>query len=176
CPRWRRARAAGAMARLAGVQLRGGTLLYGPAHGVPEITRDLLFQVAAGFVLRFHRGATATAAEKLTEEITEAGAAARRAGPAAKIKSVKIKVDVLLPSVAAGTAWSARRKVFAVETVLVVHLPLLGIGEDVVGFLQLLNLFFCGLVARVQVRVIFPCQLAKCRANILSTCFSWHSQ
>src|SRR5207249_11595367 len=106
------------------------------------------------------------------EEVAEARSAAGCAGAAAKIKSIKIKVDVLLPSVGARPAWSARRKVFAVETVLVVHLPLLGIGEDVVGFLQLLEFFFRRFVSRVQVRVIFPRQLAKCRANILGARFS----
>src|SRR5712692_2907595 len=161
------------MARFASIHPRDRKLFHRPAHRVPEIDFQLVFQVAARFVLRLHRRAPAPAAEKLAEEIAEARSAARRSRSAAKIKSVKIKVDVLLPSM---TARSTRRKIVAVEAVLVVHLPLLGIGEDVVGFLHLLEFFFRGLVARIQIRVIFPRQLAKCRAYILGARLPRHSQ
>src|SRR5260370_32115059 len=106
-----------------------------PAHRIPKIDLDLVLQVAAGLVFRFHPRASASAAEKLAKEIAEARSAARRARSAAKIKSFKIQVDVPLPAVPACSTRPARRKVIAVEAVLVVHLPLLGIGEDVVGFL-----------------------------------------
>jgi len=38
---------------------------------------------------------------------------------------------------------------------LIVHLPLLGVGQYVVGFLHLLELFFRGFVAGVKVGMIF---------------------
>src|SRR5947208_14187006 len=155
------------MAGLASIQSRDRKFFHRAAHGIPEIDLDLVFQVAAGFVLRLHPSASAPAAEKLAEEIAEARPAPRRAGAAAKIKSAKIEVDVLLLAVSARSTRPARWKVVAVESVLVVHLPLLGIGEDIVGLLQLLKFFFRGFIARVQIRVILPRQLAKCRTDIL---------
>src|SRR5439155_19116420 len=123
-----------------------------------------------------HPSASAPAAEKLAEEIAEARPAPRRAGAAAKIKSAKIEVDVLLLAVSARSTRPARWKVVAVESVLVVHLPLLGIGEDIVGLLQLLKFFFRGFIARVQIRVILPRQLAKCRTDILGAGLPRHPQ
>src|SRR5260370_30658945 len=128
------------------------------AHRVQKIDLDLISQVAARFVPRLHRGGSAPAAEKLAEEIAEARSAARRPGASAKIESFKIEVDVPLP---ARAACSARWKVIAVEAILVVHLPLLGIGEDVLAFLPLLEFLFRRLVARIQIGMIFPRQLAK---------------
>src|SRR5258706_10563262 len=172
----RRPNRACSVARLASVQSRDRELFHRAAHGIPEIDLELVFQVAAGFVFRLHTGASASAAEKLAEEIAEARSAARRAGAAAKIKSAKIKVDVRLPAVTAPSTRPARRKVVAVEAVLVVNLPLLGIGEDVVGFLQLLEFFFRGFVARIQIGVILPRQLAKRRTDILGARLPRHSQ
>src|SRR5437588_4342112 len=108
---------------------------------------------APGSLLRPHPLPPAPAAEKLAEEIAEARTATRRARAPAKIKSAKIKVDVLLPAVTARSTGPARRKVVAVKAVLVVHLPLLGIGEDVVGFLHLLDFFFFRFVAGIHIRV-----------------------
>src|SRR5437016_8575840 len=112
------------MARLASIQSGDRKLLHRAAHGIPEIDLDLVFQVAAGFVFRLHPSTSASAAKKLAERIAEARSATRGAGPAAKIKYAEIKVDVLLPAV---TARFTRRTVVAVEAVLVVDLPPLGI-------------------------------------------------
>ena len=74
-------------------------------------------------------------------------------------------------NVAAGaTAISgARRRRSAgprrIEAELVVHLAFLGVREDFVGFLNLLELLFGGFVAGIQVRVILAGQLAVGRAN-----------
>src|SRR5258707_1548194 len=168
-----RSHGACSMASAASVQPRDRELFHRATHGVPKTNLNLVFQVAAGFMLRLHCGATAPAAEELAEEIAEAGSAAGRAGATAKIKSAEIKVDVLLSAVAAR---STRREVVAVEAVLVVHLPFLGVGEDVVGFLQLLEFFFRGFIARIQIRMIFPRQLAKRRTNILGARLPRHSQ
>src|SRR5882672_6832063 len=73
-----RANRARSVARLASVQSRDRELFHRAAHGIPEIDLELVFQVAARFVLRLHSGAAASAAEKLAEEIAEARSAARR--------------------------------------------------------------------------------------------------
>src|SRR2546429_2086280 len=164
------------MARLAGIQSGNRKLFHCAAHGIPEIDLDLVFQVATGFVLRLAPRASASTAKKLAEEIAEARSAARRARATAKIKSAKIKVDVLLLAVAVCSTRPARWKVVTVEPVLVVHLPLLGIGENIVGFLQLLEFFFRGFVAGVQIRVILPRQLAKRRTDISGVGLARHSQ
>src|SRR5260370_9374662 len=72
----RRADGACSMARPASVQPCDRELLHCAAHRIPEINLNLVFQVAAAFGLRLHCGATAPAAEKLAEEIAEAGSAA----------------------------------------------------------------------------------------------------
>src|SRR5439155_404906 len=164
------------MARLAGIQSGNRKLFHCAAHGIPEIDLDLVFQVATGFVLRLAPRASASTAKKLAEEIAEARSAARRTRATAKIKSAKIKVDVLLLAVAVCSTRPARWKVVTVEPVLVVHLPLLGIGENIVGFLQLLEFFFRGFVAGVQIRVILPRQLAKRRTDISGVGLARHSQ
>src|SRR5882672_3558438 len=175
--RLRRAHRSCSMTGLAGIQARDGEFLHRAAHGIPEIDLDLVFQVAARFVLRFHRGTSAAATEKLAEEITEACSAARCSRPAAEIESTEVKINIwrfAVPSLT--SSGSAGRNVVAVKAVLVVDLPLLRIGEHVVGFLQLLEFFFRGLVAGIQVRVILPRQLAKRRANILRRRFARHTQ
>src|SRR5260370_1957776 len=155
------------MARLASIQSRDPKLYHRTAHGIPESDLELVFQVAAGFGRRFHPGASASTAEKLAEEIAKARSAARRARAAAKIKSPKIKVDAGLSVARARSSRPARWKVVAVEAVLVVHLPLFGIGEDIVGFLQLLEFFFRGFVPWIHIREILPRQLDKRRPTIL---------
>ena len=97
-----------------------------------------------------------------------------RARSPAKIESAKIKIDVL--PVAGGRSGTSRRNIVAVEAVLVVHLPLLRIGQHVVGFLQLLEFFLRGFVARIQIGVVLPRQFPKRRANILRAGFPRHSQ
>jgi hypothetical protein len=160
---------ASALARLAGVEARDGQFFDGAADGVPKIDFDLIFEVAAGLMFGFFT-ATAATTEKLAEEIAETRAAALRARAAAKIKAAKIKIHafaVLLVS-APGTAG---RDVVAVKAVLVVHLAFFRVGENVVGFLQLLEFLFGGFVARIQVGMVLAREFAKSCADVLRAGF-----
>ena len=71
----RRTDGAGAVAGLASFHARDLKFFHGAANRIPEIDFDLVFEIAAGLLLDFHFSAATTAAEKLTEEIAEAGAA-----------------------------------------------------------------------------------------------------
>src|SRR6266700_3102416 len=84
--RLRRAHRSRSVAHVASVQARDCKCLYGSAHSVPEIDLDLVFQVSARFVFRFHPGAPVAAAEKLAEEISETRRATCGARSAAEIK------------------------------------------------------------------------------------------
>src|SRR5258708_34210553 len=95
----RRADGACSMASPASVQPRDRELFHRATHGVPKTNLNLVFQVAAGFMLRLHCGATAPAAEELAEEIPQAGSAAGRARATPKIKSAELKVGVRLSAV-----------------------------------------------------------------------------
>src|SRR6266571_3554436 len=128
------------MTRLASVQSRDRELLHGAAHGIPETDFDLVFQVATWLMLRLHPGVGASTAEKLAEEITEARSTASWAR-SAKIKSAKIKIHTWLARIPVSRI-TARWQILAIEAVLVVHLPLLRVGEHVIGFLQLLEFLF----------------------------------
>src|SRR5215472_8116093 len=160
-----------AMTGPARIEPRNLKLLYRAAHGIPEINFDLVFQIAARFFLRFHRCRAAPPAKKLAEQISETGAALLPA----EIEATKIEIDVLLARVVAGTVIS-RRHVVAVEAVLVVHLTFLGIGKNVVGFLELFELFFRSFVAGVQVWVVFAGQLSKRGADIFGAGFARHAE
>src|SRR4029077_2650001 len=127
-------------------------------------------QVAAGFLLWLHRGPpAASTAKELAEKIAEAARAGAFASRAAKVESAEVEIHrgVVIPS----AAWrrAPRIEIVAVEAVLVVHLPLLGIGEDVVCFLKLLEFFLGGFIAGIEVRVIFAGEFAKGVANVLRT-------
>ena len=144
-----------AMAIRAGVEARDGKLLHGSVHGFPERDFDLVFQARARLRIRRGRfGRRCTAAKILAEKIAETGARAATAAASSKIKSAEIEIYVIAVR---GTRRSARARSF--KTKLIVHLPLLGVGEDVVRFLHLLEFFFRRFVARVQVRMIFSGKL-----------------
>src|SRR5215472_10823005 len=112
---------------------------------VPEIDFELILERAAFFGFFFGCAAPAAAAKELAEQIAEAGAAGA-AGSPAEIETAEIKVDVARSAARAG-AVVARGRVVAVEAVLVIHLALLGVGENVVGFLQLFEFLFGRFVA-----------------------------
>jgi hypothetical protein len=157
---------AGTVAVLARIKPRDGKFFHRAANGVPEINLNLVFEVVSGLLFRLHLS-TASASEKLAEQITEVSPAAGATRPAAKIESAKIKVDVGMTAFGSCPAGSAWWKVIAVEAMLVVHLPLFRIGENVVRFLKLLELFFRGFVARIQVWMVFPGEFPESRTNIL---------
>ena len=172
--RLRRAHRPGAVTGFARVHSGDRELLHRAAQRVPEFNLDLVFQVAARLVFR-PTDVAAPRAKRLAEKVPETRPAARPAGSAAEIKSAKVKVHAGIAC--ALPAWIApRRQILAVEAVLVVHLPLLRVGEHVVGFLDLFEFFFRSLVARIQVGVVFARQLAKRRADILHAGLAWHSQ
>src|SRR6202043_3084384 len=58
------------------------------------------------------------------------------------------------------------RSALGIEAELIVHLPLLGVGENVVGFLNLLEFLFGGFIAGIQVRMIFAGKLSIGLANL----------
>src|SRR5262249_8570563 len=120
------------------------------------------------------RPGPAARAKKLAEEIGEAGPASA-AGSTAEIETAEIKVDVARGAARAGTV-VARGRVVAVEAVLVIHLALLGVGENVVGFLQLFEFFFGRFVAGIQVRMVFAGQLPKGGANVFGGRFARHAE
>src|SRR5579863_3627633 len=152
------------MARIARIETRDRQLLHCTTDSVPKIYFDLILEVAAGFLLWLFAAAS-PASEKLAKEIAEAASAALCSGAAAKVKASEIEINAFAIGFvsAAGTA---RRNVVAVKAVLVVHLAFFGVGEDVVGFLQLLEFFFGGFVAGIQVGMIFAGELAESRANV----------
>src|SRR5437667_133781 len=95
-------------------------------------------------------------------------------GGTGEIKSAKVKVHAGIAC--ALPAWIApRRQILAVEAVLVVHLPLLRVGEHVVSFLDLLEFFLRSFIAGVQVGMVFASQLAKSGADILQARLAGHA-
>ena len=143
------------------------------AHGFGKCDVDLIFEIGAG--VRFIRGLRGIrAAEKLAEEVAEtratASASGTGSGPArsAEIEPAEIEMNVFGGSAAIPAA--GRRSATGpgdVETKLVVHLALLSVGKDFVGFLNLLEFFLGGFVARIQVGMIFSREFAISGANIL---------
>src|SRR5215831_12201735 len=95
------------MTSFASVHPRDGKLFYGAAHRVPKINLQLVFQVAAWFVLRF-RGRAAPPAKKLAEQITEA-CAAPTARASADRKSAKIKIHARVVRALVASRIAARR-------------------------------------------------------------------
>ena len=71
------------------------------------------------------------------------------------------------PLAGARTRTGAGEAVLGVEAELVVHLPLLGVAEDVVGFLNVLEALLGGFVAGVEVGMVLARQLAVGLADIV---------
>src|ERR1035438_3845674 len=112
--------------------------------------------------------------EELREDIAEA---AGIGAPAAreligKIESVEIHSRVRIGRARRGPGESA----LGIETVLVVHLALLGVAENVVGFLHFLETIFGGLVPRIQIRVVFARQFAIGFADVIRRGFARYAQ
>src|SRR4029077_15651664 len=68
------------------------------------------------------------------------------------------------------------RSALGVEAKLIVHLPLFGVGENVVGFLNLLEFLFSGFIAGIQVRMIFAGKLSIGLANLFLSGLARHAQ
>src|SRR5579883_2623342 len=160
---------ASAAAGFASVHARNLHFLDGAAHGVPKIDFDLIFEVAPGFHFRLGRSAAAADIEELAEEIAEAGAPAR-ASSAAKIEAFEIEIDSRFARTRSGAgARSAGREIIGVKAVLVIHLALLGVGKNVVGFLKLLEFLLGGFVAGIQVGMVLAREFAESGANVLGS-------
>ena len=62
---------------------------------------------------------------------------------------------------------SAGRNMIRIEAVLIVHLALFGVAQDIVGFLDLLKTLLSRFVARIQIGMILARQLAIRLANFV---------
>src|SRR5579875_117101 len=136
----------------------------GAADRLPEIDIHYVFKIAALFGPRL---AGRPAAEKLRKDIAEpAGAGLGAASPGGARSRAAEDVGEIEPAEIhiwrGSAAWAARsgagKPVFRIEPVLIVHLALLGVAQHVIGFLHVLEALFGGLVARVQIGMILPCQ------------------
>ena len=134
-------------------------------------------------------GGFAVAAEELGEDVAEAAGrqrlrdgvrrdAARRAGgEIGEIEAAEIEVG---PARAA--AWLGSRPacagiaVLRIEAELVVHLTLLGVAQDVVGFLDVLEALLGGLVARIQIGMVLARELAVGLADFVRIGVARHAQ
>ncbi len=94
------------------------------------------------------------------EELAEQIAKARTGAASAEIESAEVELH------AAGIVARRRARAGLLESELVVHLAFFSVGENVVGFLHLLELFFRGFIAGVQVGVVFPRELPVGLANL----------
>src|ERR1017187_2550089 len=146
----------------------------GAADGLPEVDIHYIFEIAALFRGGLRLLRRALAAEELREDIAEAagiGAPATRE-LIGKIEPVEIHSRVRIGRARRGPGESA----LGIETVLVVHLALLGVAENVVSFLHLLETIFGGLVPRIQIRVVFARQFAIGLADVIRGGFARYAQ
>ena len=170
------ARRSGAIAGLANFLARSRSAHLRPADGLPEIDVHPVFQVRA-FFRAAARLLAARVAEELAEDVAEASRAAaagaaphrRRLIPVTIFRKIEAaEAHARLTGARSGSAArTARRNVVRVETVLIVDLALLGIAQDVIGFLNLLEALLGGLVAGVQIRMILARQLAVRLADLV---------
>ena len=125
------------------------SFLTAPRTASQKRDLDLIFEVGALFGLRFLHGRSRGApAKKLAEQIAEI-----RAARAAKVESAKVEMLIT-----AGFFGRGGPAALGVKAKLVVHLAFLGVGENVVRLLHLLELFFGGFIAGIQVGMILAGQ------------------
>ena len=82
-----------------------------------------------------------------------------------KIKATKAHAGIPVPRPVHPPL--AGRDVVGIETVLIVDLALLGIAQDIVGFLNLLEAILGRFVAGIQIRMILARQLAVGLADLV---------
>src|SRR5581483_7799157 len=178
------------------VLARDAEAQHGAADRLPEVHSDLVFEVAARLrAFGLHAATIEDAGEDVAEPARPAARSARASASASTLEQVG-EVETAEVEAAALSAASARASgvaaakpartgaaglsatarvrfgrcrinVVAVEAELIVNPALLGIAEDVVRFRDLLELFFRGLVAGIDVGVILARQLAKRLADVL---------
>ena len=87
-----------------------------------------------------------------------------------KIEAAEIHVR---PGGASAPAAPAPETVVRIEAYLIVHLALLGIAQDVVGFLHVLEALLGRLVARIQIGMIFARELPVRLADLIRGGVPW---
>ena len=162
----------------------------GPADGLPEIDTEAVFEVGALLGSRLLR--LMLASEPLAEDVLEIrrvagagaagprGTAARAARPGRACEVREVESAEAHVRTGSGTAWASRtarrHSVFRIEAVLIVHLFLLRLAQNVVGFLDFLEAVLGGLVAGIQVRMMFAREFAVGLADLIRTRGALHSE
>src|ERR1022692_2715244 len=167
----------GATAGVADVVARDIDTRLGAFDGLPEVDIHHVLEVAALF--GFDVGGFVTTAEELREDVAETagagfmtpaagGRAARSGRHIGEVETAEIEVGTGLPA-ASRTTRRARtgKTVLGIKAELVVHGTLLGVTEHIVGFLNVLEALLGGLVARVEVGVVFTGELPISFADLL---------
>src|SRR5581483_1361122 len=150
--------------------------MTGPAHllprdlegdgrtfeSLPEIDIECVLQV--GTLLRRLGLFFALPTEKLREDVAKTAGLAFAAGRLlaeviGEIEAAEVHVR-LGPSAAPCTRPRARETVRRIEAVLVVHLALLRIAQNVICFLYVLETLFGRFITGIQIRMILARQLA----------------
>ena len=91
-----------------------------------------------------------------------------------KIEAAESHAGIRMPRSAARMA--ARWNVVGIEAVLIVDLALLGVAQDVVGFLNFLEALLGGFVAGIQIGMILARQLAIRLANLVFLGVARHAE
>ena len=100
----------------------------------------------------FRTSASGPASEKLGENIPETALSL-----GAKIHSRKVETSRKSASESPALRPGLLLEIFRVEAVLIVHGPLFGIAQNIVGFLHLLESLFSRLVPGIDIGMIFSC-------------------
>src|SRR5207244_7387697 len=100
--------------------------------------------------------------------------AARARHEVGKVEAAEIHVGMRTLGRARGAR--ARETIIRVEAYLVVHLPLLGIAQDVVSLLHILEALLGGFVAGVQIWMIFVREFPVSLADFLRVGFAGNAE
>src|SRR5581483_1748820 len=100
----------------------------------------------------------ASASKKLRKDILKTAGLSALLPAASGEKLGKTEAAEVHARLRAGARRASRRNVIGIEAVLVIDLPLLGIAQNIIGFLHVFEALFSGLIARVQIRMILPCK------------------
>ena len=172
---------AGAVAGVADFVAGDVEARLGAPDGLPEIDIHHVFEVAALFGLGLRRAAPRPPknCEKMSRKPPAsaprsrgARRGCRAAGPARceeirKIEAAEIHVRAGGPAGTRPPGRRAGKAVLGIEAVLVVHLALLRVAQDVVGFLDVLEALLGGLVPGVQVGMILARELPVGLADLV---------
>ena len=138
-----------------------------PPDRLPEIDAERVFEVRAA--LRCRRFlAVAALSEKLGEQVLESAARFRgRPRASGRPRAARLGLGKIIGEIESRESHSrslillapaGRESAVGIESLLIVHLPLLRLTQDVVRFLQLLEAVFGGLVAGIEIRMILARQ------------------